>query len=232
MGYFFKIYLCDHFVFLDHVQFSKRSPTRRCQILGWKNTVQKEFLTVPLRGHSDHTSISNLYIDQTQDWVKVHLNKIKLAYNNAEYYGECYEFISELIQEGESFDLLSDFNIFCIQKLCERMDIPIVFSKSSKTISDIELVNLNISLSRTFKGKSYLSGIGAKKYQDDSLFQSQNLKLYYVNAFSSLEQNPYPQKLKSFTNGLSIIDGLMHLGFDGTRYLISSLSIKSIERTN
>ena len=67
---FEKIKLSDVFVFLDNVQYNRRSYQNRNEI---KTQHGRKWLTVPLKYSSREELISNILIDNSQNWKKTTL---------------------------------------------------------------------------------------------------------------------------------------------------------------
>jgi hypothetical protein len=62
-----------------------------------------------------------------------------------------------------------------------------------------------------------LCGGGADAYQDEAVFKDSGLNLQYQKFVHPI----YPQRNRpEFISGLSIIDALMNLGFQGVRKLL------------
>ena len=73
-----------------------------------------------------------------------------------------------------------------------------------------------IAITKMLNGNVYLCGGGAAGYQEDSLFLLSEIELRYQNFIHPVFNQG---SKKSFIKGLSIIDALMHCGFDGTKSL-------------
>lgn len=76
-GYFHLIGTVDKFVFLDDVQFERRSWQSRNRIL---LEGREHYLTVPVRKASRSELIKNIAIDNDQEWRKRHLQLLRQAY--------------------------------------------------------------------------------------------------------------------------------------------------------
>jgi hypothetical protein len=77
--------------------------------------------------------------------------------------------------------------------------------------------DLLIATTKAVGGTAYLSGDGADGYQQDGRFAEEGLELQ----FQSFAPQPYPQiGSKEFVPGLSVLDALFNLGFEGTAALL------------
>ena len=68
-------------------------------------------------------------------------------------------------------------------------------------------------------GDTYLSGLGAKSYMDDKLFERSEISLEY-NYFCHPSYRQCGSKQQ--VNGLSIVDMIMNIGYNNTSDLLSS----------
>lgn len=212
LGYFFKIYASDVFVFLDDVQYTKQSLTKRVHIRKAKNSQSKRYLIVPLKKHSDFATINELYIFHSQKWQKAQLNQIFNAYSRSPFFDSIFSLMENWMGASRKFDRLSDFNIFLIQQICDLIKIKGRLTRSSELSLTKGDKNINIELTHHLEGKIYLSGVGGKKYQDKGAFKAAGIELWYSNFFAYLQQFPYPQQQGQFLNGLSILDPLFNIG--------------------
>src|SRR5207302_5906181 len=87
--------------------------------------------------------------------------------------------------------------------------------KSSTLGVELTKADRLIEICRRLGADTYLSGHGAKKYQDEAQFHAQGLRLFY----SDFAPSPYRQLWGDFLPGLSVLDALFNLGRDGTAAL-------------
>ena len=127
IGYFSLMDQVDTFVFLDSVQFDKRSWQQRNRI---KTSQGELFLTVPLitKGRQSQ-KIFEVEIDATQRFSDKHLKTIRNNYTKAAFFSEYWEEISELFHRDCHF--LADLNIALIEWFRTKLDIEVEFVKSS-----------------------------------------------------------------------------------------------------
>lgn len=223
LGYFNKIICSDIFIILDHVQFPKKGGT-------WMNRAKiiiqgkEHWLTVPVkRNYSGIKNVSKIEIDNAKDWKTDLMKTLKINYSLAAHIDETLALLKDLI----SFEcnLLIDFNLNIIYKLCETINISTdKFKTSSKLSPQSYATDMLIDLVKKVGGKSYLCGGGASKYQEDEKFEANGINLIYQN----FQQPIYVQSnSKVFIPGPSIIDVLMNCGVEGTREIISKFQIPS-----
>lgn len=206
LGYFYKIKHSDCFVLLDNVDFqtgNASSITNRCLI---KTINGVNHLTVPVQKSSTKL-INQILIDSKQTWQKKHLKTISFTYSKSKYYNEIFPSIENILNTNHQN--LSSLNIELIKFVCDylKLNIPL------KIASELDLVSTEknsriIELCKKFDGTIYLSGNGAKKYNDVESFRQANIELKYSN-FQVIE---YPQIHGEFIPKLSILDALFNLG--------------------
>ena len=213
LGYFRKIALSDHFIFLDDVAFSKGSVTNRVRIL---ENGAEAWLSIPAKP-SLGTLIKDIVPSQ-EDWPQRHLSRLANAYRKAPAFKSVWPDIETLYQEIPSPNL-SDANRHLIESVCRKVGIETRFHLSSSienpngTKSDDRLIELIAAIPGA---DTYLSGSGGRKYQDEGKFAAAGLSLLY-NDYTPV---PYAQPGPDFVPGLSVLDAVFNLGWDGTAELI------------
>ena len=206
LGYFYKIAHCDIFVFLDDVEFTKQSFTRRVHIRKAKWSQEKAYLIIPLQQHSDYTPINELKIDHTQNWQRRHLNQIKNTYSGAPAYDLLFPLIEEWMDISCQYSLLSKWNQFLIKELSSVLGLKPSFVCSSELACYDKGAEYNLKITKYLKGSIYLSGKGGHKYQREKDFHRADIQLKY----STFNDTAYAQGQGSWLGGLSIIDKLMN----------------------
>ena len=63
------------------------------------------------------------------------------------------------------------------------------------------------------QAQTYVNAIGGQALYDKAIFASYGVRLQFIQP----RFTPYPQYAATFIAGLSIIDVLMHCGYEGTR---------------
>jgi hypothetical protein len=218
LGYFYKIWKSDIFIFLDDVQFQKKgaSYTNRVSI---NINGESKYLTVPIKRESGTWNINKTkFLDNK--WKKKIISSLQGSYAKANFFKENKEFIYSLI-EYES-DNLADFNMNFILKICNKLDINTNIVKSyDYNITTISTQRL-IDLIKKLNGNIYLSGSGGDNYQEKELFKKENIKLNY-NQVPNLKYSQI--KTEEFIDGLSIVDAIFNIGFSELKQRLFSNSI-------
>lgn len=188
MGYFYKMAQSDVFVLLDHVQFSKKSFTRRVKIHKSNHENEDQYLIVPLQKHSDHAAINALKLIDAKDWQNKITSKIHQTYSKAPYYHQIEPLIDCFFTQAPSSDSFAEFNIELIQYVADLLELKAQCIQSSAMDITYSGQDVNLDLVQFLDGSTYVSGMGGKKYQDENLFTDNDIKIEYSN---------YPQVFKT-----------------------------------
>lgn len=210
LGYFYKIWKSDVFIFLDDVQFQKTgaSYTNRVSI---NINGESQYLTIPVKREPGTWNINQTkFIDQK--WKKKIIGNLQANYAKSDYFKQNRDFIFSLI-EFETNNL-AEYNIKFIEEVSKKLEFNTKFVKSStfnlSSMSTKRLIDLILLVS----GNTYLSGSGGDNYQDKELYLKSNINLIY-NKIPIFEYRQ--QKTDSFNNGLSVIDAIFNIGFDNLK---------------
>lgn len=204
LGYFYKIYQSDIFVFLDDVQFSNKGMHNYTYL---KTSNGSYRLKYPVNQNFGD-NINQVTSKDLLDWKKKHLDTVAVNYKRAPHFEEVFEDYKNLLEPN--YKDIVDLNSSFIQFYANKLGINTQFIRSSE---------LNIASSRTEKiidickaldGNIYYSGTGAKAYQKNEDFNSQGIELRY-SVFSPVE---YPQLWEGFQSNVSVLDYLMNCGYD------------------
>ena len=209
LGYFYKIYKSDVFVFHDDVQFSKKGMHNFHYI----QTAGGPFrLKIPvIESHGD--LINEVITKDELGWKRNHLKIIEVNYKSARFFKQVFIDYEELI--SKNYNTLSLMNISLIQFICKKLGVAL----NCVTASDLKLTSKKeekvIDIVKTLNGTIYYSGTGARSYQNEDNFLSRGIKLKYSDYMPFI----YPQLYEPFNSNVSILDYLMNCGYDWDRVL-------------
>jgi hypothetical protein len=213
-GYFAKAASADVFVFLDDVQFSKNSYINRVQVdaLG-----QAKWLTVPV-SHKFGDPI-NAVRAADEGWRAAHLHALKTYYRDASSAKDVLAFL-EKIYGALPGDNIAATNRALIEAVSVRLGVgPKFVTSSSFGVGELRGDDRLIEIVRRVDpSATYLSGKGGANYQDPAKFVAAGIGLTYA----SFVHPEYDQGHTTFVRGLSILDALFRLGFDGTAALLKA----------
>jgi hypothetical protein len=213
LGYFDLMDQSDVFVFLDTVQFEKRSWQQRNRI----KTAQGElYLTVPVLG-SCHQTIAEVEINNNADWRRKHWATLEMSYRKSPCWSH-YGSVLQRIYERE-WGRLADLNIEVVTQLAGALGIRAKLERTSQMppLPGRKAEPL-VALCRQFQADTYLSPLGSRAYLDsEAPFAEQGIAL----RFQSYEHPIYPQRYSTFIPFLSVVDLLMNVG-EGSLELLRS----------
>jgi disulfide oxidoreductase YuzD len=204
--------MSDVFIFFDDVQFPKKGGT-------WSNRVRiasknnEKWLTAELdRKYSGVRMINESFFNNPSDWRLRSLDILKSCYKDHPFFLETIEFLKPLILNQENN--IAEYNIQNVVKTLDYLDIKKTqIYKSSSLKHHGSSNDLLCSLVSSVGGDAYLCGGGADGYQDEAIFNKNQIKLIH----QKFSHPMYSQFLFSdFKPGLSIIDLLMNHGKDNS----------------
>ena len=209
-GYFDLINDCDIFVFLDDVQYTKQDWRNR-NLIKTKNG--KNWLTIPVGKKIDRniSEVSPL----NYSWQQKHKKSIYMAYANAPFFKE-YEFILNEIYDKKKWLSLSDLNQFSIKLICKALKINTLIL-DSKEIKKSDSKNKRlIDIIKHLNGKTYISGVSAQTYLNQSLFAQNNIDVIWKD-YSNYPI--YKQRFSPFENYVSVLDLIFNTGANAPYYI-------------
>ena len=213
MGYFAKVARADAFVFLDDVAYQSGNATSVTNRAKVKTAAGPHLLSVPV-ARAASGLICDMGIDNTQAWARKHLDTIRFAYARSPYFAEVYAIVQGVV--GTVRDRLAVLNRQSVSAVCEYLDIRTPMVDSSRLSIASREKNLRIvEICGRLEATHYLSGSGARSYNDEGLFASRGLTIEYT-AFQCPQ---YPQLHGDFVPNLSILDALFNCGRDARRLL-------------
>lgn len=209
LGYFYKIYQSDVFVFLDDAQFSNEGMHNYHYIKTPQGPFRLKIPVVQKMGDK----INEVKTKDTLDWKQKHLKTIENNYKRAPYFSEVFsDFENLLVQDYES---LSAMNIELIRFICAKFGISTEFVVASAlNISSVREEKI-LDICQKLNATVYYSGTGARAYQNEDNFIQRSIELKY-SVYRPFE---YPQFFGDFQTNVTVLDYLMHCGYDLERVL-------------
>jgi len=217
LGFFYKVAKADKFIFVDHVQFLKKSFQNRNRIRTAPGSNGWTWLTVPVITKGKRfQKINEVAIDNSTSWGEKHWKTIYLNYQGTKFFKDYQDFFANLY--ARKWEKLADLNEEIIRYLFQQLEIKIPIYKSSDYHFNGAKTELLIEMCQCLKADAYLSGTGAKAA---GYVAEEKLKLQGINhIFSDFEHPVYDQKFKPFVPNMSIIDFLFNCGADKFKELI------------
>ena len=215
-GYFHKMRQVDLFVILDDCFFTKSGVTHRTRI---KTSQGICWLTVPVG--KKEIPILRLSPDGSQDWRTRQWNIIKHSYSRASFWSEFACRLEPLLKPR--WQTLVELNLAGIKEVARLLEIETPMLRTSefpenvkRTLGSGSLRNLRIC--QYLGATTYVSGQGARSYNDAHAFASAGISLEYLK----FDHPVYPQPGEGFIPGLSIVDLLFNCGSKSAQVLLGS----------
>lgn len=212
-GYFNLIANVDILVFLDDVQYERRSWQNRNRVL---LNEKSHFITVPVKHVSPWQVIKDIEIDNTQKWREQHCKTLHHAYSKHLYKQDITEIIEKI--EDNSITKLARLNIEIIQYISGMLGLQPKFVLASDLEADGKRSEHLLNICSYLECDEYLSPMGSAEYlEEDGVFRHSHVKLL----FQKFIPKQYSQKgTVNFESHLSVVDVLANLGWDATaRYV-------------
>lgn len=177
-------------------------------------------MRVYLEKHRDTTLINDLKLLSDTSWSKYAMDKLKGRYQNFPFFDQEYPLVEELLSKAPSFHAFSDYSIFIINSLKDYLGIDTQTIRSHSLNSRGNKTTINRDLTLEVEGNCYLSGTGAKKYQEESIFTDYGVDILYVHSYDYLKKSmeSYPD----YYAELSIIDALFSIGRGTVKAIIEN----------
>lgn len=216
-GYFGLMQAVDIFIFLDSVQFAKRSWQQRNQI---KTPRGAQWVTVPVanKGKRDQL-ICEVEIDNSSNFANTHRKSIESNYAKAPWFKDLGP---NLLAGIEGQILLADLNIGIIEYCRTLLGIETPLLRSSRMLGRGAKADLLASLCKDVGATEYISVPGSKDYLDESsAFEKIGVPVRYFN----YRHPEYPQLFGDFLPYMSVIDMLFNCGDKSAELVCSGIEV-------
>lgn len=213
LGYFYKIKQADIFVILDNVQYTKNSICNRNKIKNQQG--EAAWITVPvLTSKGLNQNFNQIEIDYKQKWQKKIVRTIEQTYKKTPFFTLYFDELKGILEK--EYPNLSKLNINLIKYINNKLDIKTPVYTASEIDKDFGTkTDLVIGICKHFEINNYLSGQGAKKYNEPEKFDKEKINLLY----QEFEHPEYPQLKEPFVSHLSVIDLLFNCGDESKNYI-------------
>ena len=204
LGLFYKMWQVEKFVYLDDCQFSNvnwhhwnriKTPQGECR------------LKIPVEQHLGDL-INHVRTKDELGWKEKHLKTLEMNYGKTKYFDEFFKDFNELLTP--TYNSIADMNIAINTFIARKFGFNVEFSKSSDmnitTFREERVLDICNKLGAT----TYISGNGARAYEEEEHFTARGLKLVYTD-YETIE---YPQAWGEFVPNLSVVDFICNCGYD------------------
>lgn len=222
LGYFHKMASVDHFVLLDDVQFPKNGMCNRVTIKNERG--EAEWATVPVHlPNGLMTHISEVAAANHQSWASKLGRKIVQNYRRAPYFSTYWPSIEGVLEAPPH--RLAELNYQLLRLFMKWLEIKTELSWASHhAVTGVSNERI-IQLVQSVGGTGYLSGNGARSYNDPAAYAAASIAL----AYQQFPQPEYVQLHGNWLPGCSVMDALFNLG-QGAAELLHSLAAEQRER--
>jgi hypothetical protein len=207
IGYLAMIDRVDRFVYLDSVQFARRSWQQRNRI---KSATGELMLTTPVisKGLRDQL-ISETSVLWESGFALKHARAIESAYRQAPFFERYFSDLKAALSKEQPS--LADFTIGLIEFLCGAFNIATPRIRSSGLGVEGQKASLLAALCKKVGASSYLSAPGSQEYIEESdAFEREGISVRY-HRYNHPE---YPQGKGAFLPYMAAVDLLFHCGGD------------------
>lgn len=206
--------MCDAFVFLDTVQYTKQDWRNRNRIRTLYGP--SVWLTVPVAGGSHRRRIRDVALSDREDWRRCHMNLLRESYGAAPYYAEVLYQLE--FEYQKNWTHLAPFTIALTKRIAEYLKITTPFCVASDINTCGDREQRLIELVQRLGGTTYLSGPAAKSYIRPEIWLEAGIEV----AWKSYEGYPQYQQIGNpFDPAVSIVDLLFMKGPDARDFLSS-----------
>lgn len=180
LGFFHQVYKCEKFVFLDDVQYVRRSWNNRCKIL---TDTGLKTLTMPVKSKGKFKqNILEAEIDNSDNWRRKHLAIIYENYKRASQFNHIITFVEELFYNNQ-YARVSEFNIATIQKICNFLELDRQFFRSSDLGIQQKNSDRILKICQKMEGTIYFAGASSRSYLNLSDFSNNGISVDFQKIF-------------------------------------------------
>tara|TARA_B110000196_G_scaffold57833_1_gene47912 strand:+ start:9 stop:692 length:684 start_codon:yes stop_codon:yes gene_type:complete len=203
-GFFHKLINVDTLVLLDDVQF-EFDLTNRNKIISKNNDWIR--ISIPTNESNKFYPINKVEVNNEINWKEKNWKLILDSYCDSPFFYIYEEYLKNLFSKDWKF--LFDINYDTLMKTLNWLDLKInIVLSSTLNIAGSGTERL-VNICKILDSNEYVSGIGGKRYLDENLFNSNNIKLSFQN-YSPIAYTQHNSK--QFIKNLSILDLLMNMG--------------------
>lgn len=211
---FIKMNYAEKFIFLDNVQYSRRSFQNRNLLPSTKNN-KKNYITVPIQKAPFNESINRIKIDYSEKWIDNHLEKMRENYRKSEFFDEVFKLIINQLNINVKY--LCDLNENLLKLISKESKINCEFVKASQLKVKGNKSDLILNICKKLEAKTYITGTGSINYLDQKIFEKNNIR---IKILKPVVQN-FQFESQNINPNYSIIDFLFKCGFKNLKKYLS-----------
>lgn len=218
VGYFALMEDSDEFVFLDSVQFAKRSWQQRNQI---KTAQGVQWLTVPVNTKGQREQlIRDVTIVEPKEFSEKTIRTLSTVYGKTPFFSR---YSTELFAVfDQNIEKLSELNIALIRCLAKQLGIERPLRASSELPVSGAKADLLADICQKLGAQQYLSAVGSRDYIEESTaFAERGIRVLY----NRYQPTPYRQGFGEFVPYMSAIDLIFNEGENSLAILRQGLGV-------
>jgi hypothetical protein len=218
VGLFEQIALADVYVHYTDVAWSDSGFVHRVQI---RNPSGRSWLGIPIRRGPLGTPINELQAADTT-WPRRHLDLLAVQYRATPYVAEMME-LAGAVYERANGSTLAAMLVDQLETTCRFLDIGTTtrFEDSTSIAPTQRSSQRVLDIVNHFGGTTYVTGHGASRYLDHSLFDVAGVEVRYMD----YAMKRYPQLHGDFTPYVSILDLIANVGRDRAHEFIAPRTV-------
>ena len=209
VGFMEQMLLADVFIWLDEVQYVKKSFTNRVQV---KQKMGVSWITIPLVGGGNRQPISSLRASGDH-WMFKHRKTILNSFNGYTHADRAISVFDAMWANNNSLcdqliagTELQAREIGCLPKTVLKSSEMGIFARSSERL---------LKLTQAVGGTDYVTGHGAAQYLNHSIFDDAKIDVSYMQ----YNPRPWPQNHGEFTPFVTGLDLLASTGRSAASHL-------------
>ena len=209
LGFIDKASMADTIVLLDNVQYRHKYFQNRNKIKGNNGEM---WLNVPIirKGKTrDIGLIKDIKINNNENWRKKIIRSIEFNYKKSNNFEKYFPLIEDIF--NKEWELLSELNIYIIQKIFNKLNINTKIIRASELNIEGTGEKLILDICKEFNPEYYISGptgiAGRGKGYEYNFFK-EGIKVKYHGFIHPV----YKQLHGSFLPHMSIIDKMFNNG--------------------
>ncbi len=220
LGLFHKLSLCDHFVYMDTVQYldgdwNNRNKLRTAQ--GWM------WLSVPIDRRASGKMLNEIVLRGHESpgdkdfWQKQHWRSIEVNYRRAPFFDRYAEDLRPLYLEHVWPNLIdlcwAQFRLFSRWLGLDGIAV----TRMTERVFNGKKDALVLDHCQQLAGNAIVFGSQGRSYVDTNIFTEASIKVY----FQAYQHPTYSQLFNGFESGMSVIDLLFNHG-DASQAILHS----------
>ncbi len=214
LGLFERIQMCDVFVLLDNVPYSKNYFLNRNKI---KIKGGFTWLTVPVLTKGNFGQlIKDVKIDNICNWRERHWRSIYFSYKKAQYFLSYADFFANVY--NRDWTNLAELNEELINYISGSLHIKTPIIKASTLKADGKKERLILNICKELEADEYISGPDGKNYLNMEVWEKEGIRVI----LHEYHHPQYPQLYDEFLPNMSIIDLLFNCGEESLNILMKT----------